>query len=532
MNEVILDRFCELILQQTGLCIREKDRGSLHQKIEERLQELNLDRADQYYDALSHSSNAPDKQTLVFSDAQRDREWKTFVQLLTTGESYFFRDRQQLDLLERSLLPSLIRRKRKEHDPQRPGKPTLKIWSAGCSSGEETYSIAILVKQLIPNLSDWDVFVLGTDINQSYLERARSGIYREWSFRQVNPDIKRQYFTARGKEYELSPDIRRMVTFRQGNLIRDRFPDVAMNVFEMDVIICRNVFIYFDAPGIASVLNKFHDTLSSTGYLIAGHAELQGQDLSQFTVQSLPGSVVYQKQSADNAGTVSRPSATAAIAFPSFPSAAPQSPAPSRYADELRKQRQSVAIAPKPAAIAVADNSEATSSQPPEAEPSDDLARAISLFQQEDYDEALAVAADIERSRPNCIEAILLTAQVYANRGETAAAKQQCQRALDLDSLSPEGWHLLARIAEEEGQTSEAKKYLKKIIYINPKWVTAYLDLGAMYEEEGDRDRGRKMYAAAIDILKALPPDEAIAHREPTTASTLLAYARRLHDSK
>ncbi|MEO0853677.1 MAG: CheR family methyltransferase, partial [Cyanobacteria bacterium J06648_11] len=281
MNDVIFESFRHLILQQTGLCIREKDRDSLLRNIQTRCQALHVDRPERYYDLLN-SGTVSDSTAPPRSDMRRDREWKAFVQLLTTGESYFFRDREQLGLLETQILPELIRQKLNDHDPSRPGKPTLKIWSAGCSSGEEAYSIAITVKQLVPNVSDWDIFILGTDINRDYLNRARSGIYREWSFRQVNPDIKRQYFSEKGREYEISPDIRRMVTFREGNLIRDRYPNLTNNTFDMDVIICRNVFIYFDPDGIASVLQKFHQTLNETGYFIAGHAELQGQKLDNF----------------------------------------------------------------------------------------------------------------------------------------------------------------------------------------------------------------------------------------------------------
>ncbi len=174
-------------------------------------------------------------------------------------------------------------------------KPSLRIWSAGCSTGEEPHSLAILVKELIPDLDKWDILILETDINQESIEKAKRGIYDSWSFRMLKPELQRGYFYQRKKNWEVDEQIRRMVTFRFGNLLKDRFPSPTSEIHNMDIILCRNVFIYFDSKAISVVLEKFHNTLRWGGYLIAGHTELHGQNLGQLQAKVFPESVVYQR---------------------------------------------------------------------------------------------------------------------------------------------------------------------------------------------------------------------------------------------
>lgn len=555
MNDVTIDCFRDLILQQTGLNIRAKDRDSLRQSIAARMRACQLDRPDAYYEVLCSSADAssPPRLTTV----QRDREWHALVQLLTTGESYFFRDRQQLALLERKILPEIVRQKRREHDPQLPGKPSLKIWSAGCSSGEEAYSVAILVKQLLPDLNQWDVCILGTDLNLAYLDKARAGIYREWSFRQVHPDIKHQYFRQRGAEYEILPDIRKMVTFRPGNLVKDEFPNLTNHLFDMDIIICRNVFIYFDAPRIAAVLHKFHQTLNASGYLIAGHAELQGLDLSQFSVQSLPGSVVYQKKGGRQHLTGYRKQIRAA--FQPFETVvqtpadrAPISSAPLNLVPETARSplesltievgkygqqvdSTSASLAPEfadiPNAIAPITSPEIrlTSNSP---DLDNEFQRARDLFERDDYPAATALAENLARSQPHRAEAHVLLARIHANCGSTSAAIHACEQALEIDPRSAAALHIWARVAEEQGNISEAKKCLKKIIYLHPESIAAYLDLATIYISQRDRGRGKKMYAAAIEILEKMPPTLEVKYREQTRAGKLLEQVKILESSQ
>ena len=133
-----------------------------------------------------------------------------------SGETYFFRDHGQFDLLRLRLLPELIERRR--------GAKTLRLWSAGCASGEEAYSLAMLVDMLLPERDGWDILILGSDIDQTALAKARRGHYGQWSFRMVPPALQQRYFQRKGDEWALDERIRRMVTFRAGDLIGEPFP--------------------------------------------------------------------------------------------------------------------------------------------------------------------------------------------------------------------------------------------------------------------------------------------------------------------
>ena len=174
-------------------------------------------------------------------------------------------------------------------------KPCLKIWSARCSSGEEPYSLAIMVKELIPDLIDWNILILGTDINPESIEKAEQVIYDSWSFRQVEPQIQKQYLHQQKMRWEVDGQIRKLVKFRCMNLFQEAFPNQLSVLHNIDAIVCRNVFIYFNSAAIATVLEKFYQTLNPGGYLIAGHTELHGQNLGQLQPKIFPESVVYQR---------------------------------------------------------------------------------------------------------------------------------------------------------------------------------------------------------------------------------------------
>ena len=159
------------------------------------------------------------------------------IALLTNGETYFFRDHGQFDLLRLRLLPELIERRR--------DAKTLRLWSAGCSSGEEAYSLAMLLDMLLPKRDGWNILILGSDIDEAALAKARRGHYGQWSFRMAPPALKQRYFQRKGDEWMLDERIRSMVTFRTSNLIGETFPSAELR--DMDLILCRNVFIYFGA---------------------------------------------------------------------------------------------------------------------------------------------------------------------------------------------------------------------------------------------------------------------------------------------
>jgi chemotaxis protein methyltransferase CheR len=278
LSVVLTEAFIKLIAQQTGLEIRERDQAGLSEKIFVRMKALNIFFPEEYY------------QLLGYNTIQSYQEWQKLVLLLTNLESYFFRDQEQFNLLRDRILPELIQRQ--EHNK------TLRICSAGCSTGEEPLSLAILLKELIPDPEQWNLMILGVDINQDALKKAKQGIYTPWSLRSIDPEIMQRYFLHSNNQYYLDLQIRQMVKFKYINLVKDSFNE-HNEMKNIDLIICRNVFIYFEASAIAKVLGKFNQILQPSGYLITGHTELCGQDLSYFETKLFPESLVYIKKGFD-----------------------------------------------------------------------------------------------------------------------------------------------------------------------------------------------------------------------------------------
>ena len=277
------EAFIQLIAKHTGLVVRERDRTTLSEKIFSRMNVLKLESPEEYYQLLN---------TLSVSSY---KEWQNLAILLTNIESYFFRDQEQFNLLQNYIIPEIIQR-------QQTSK-TIRICSAGCSSGEEPYSIAILLKKLIPDLKQWHLILVGLDINQAALQKAQTGIYRAWSFRKVDATIQQRYFQEINEHYHIDREIKQMLQFKHLNLVQDPFPQPNSELRDFDLIICRNVFIYLEESAIAKILNKFYHALQPSGYLITGHAELYGQNLSQFQAKLFPESIVYQRHQDNNLDT-------------------------------------------------------------------------------------------------------------------------------------------------------------------------------------------------------------------------------------
>lgn len=276
LSEGLRQAFIRLVTKYTGLEIRERDKAALIEKIFLRMKAIKLDLPETYYQLLNSST------------AESHQEWQKLIIILTNIESYFFRDQEQFTLLRNHILPELIQRKQ--------NNKTIRICSAGCSSGEEPYSIAILLKELLPDLEQWNLMILGIDINQEALQKAKKGIYTPWSFRRVDVEIVQRYFYESNNQYHLDLSIKQMVEFQNFNLVKEVLPSPKSELRKLDLILCRNVFIYFESSVISKVLNKFYDALQPLGYLITGHTELSGQDFSQFQTKIFPESVVYQRQ--------------------------------------------------------------------------------------------------------------------------------------------------------------------------------------------------------------------------------------------
>ncbi len=186
---------------------------------------------------------------------------------ITVGETYFFRDKQQGRLLENIIIPEIIAKKTREKNK------TIRIWSAGCATGEEIYTIAILLCEILTTPEAWSLQLLGTDINTMALAQATSGRYTKWSMRSITPQYLNKYFAKENHGYILSSRIRNLVKFSYLNLNANKYPAILNGTNAQDLILCRNVLIYFDKERIISIMKKISACLVEGGYLLLGASD-------------------------------------------------------------------------------------------------------------------------------------------------------------------------------------------------------------------------------------------------------------------
>jgi chemotaxis protein methyltransferase CheR len=404
---------------------------------------------------------------------------------LTNQESYFFRDQGQFDLLREIIVPGLIENNRDSR--------TLRIWSAGCSTGEEPYSLAILVDQLLPLRTDWRVQILGTDLSDAALEKARRGIYGSWSFRMMNPDTVERYFQPRQNSWELQSRIRRMVTFRHGNLLQDEYPSAAGGTNDLDLILCRNVFIYFKREAVARVVDKMNRCLREGGYLITGHAELHDTPLGGLRPRSFPQTIVYQRTKAPTRPVPAPPAPQVRTPLSLRPGMAPPG-----LASKATKVPPRPAIAPPV--------------EPEKAVLSEAIESARTLLIQGDSQEALKALAPYLPPQATQYAPLCLAAQALANLARYEEAAALCAQAQQLRGFASLPAVINARISEEGGDYDAAKSHLRRAIYLEPRLTSPYLELAALYAREGDVNRAATMRSAALAGLEGLTDDEWAPH--------------------
>jgi chemotaxis protein methyltransferase CheR len=207
------------------------------------------------------------------------------MDILTTNETYFFRESFQLKAFTDEIIPELMPKKAARNDR------TLRIWSAGCSTGEEPFTIAMLLLEM-KELQGWKIEIIGTDISQRVLQHARRGVYGKSSFRATDEYYIKRFFQEQDGGFRINDEVRELVTISHLNLF-DTHRMVMLG--RMDLIFCRNVIIYFDAAAKKQVVEAFHNSLYDGGYLLLGHSESLMNITTVFTLRHFKNDMIYQK---------------------------------------------------------------------------------------------------------------------------------------------------------------------------------------------------------------------------------------------
>ncbi len=416
---------------------------------------------------------------------------ETLASHLTVGETFFFREKRSFEVLAREILPGLIQSKDR-------GEKRLRIWSAGCSTGEESYSIAILLNRMIPDLKDWNITILATDINPHALKKAAEGVYAEWSFRDTPPWVKEGYF-KKIKEgvYEILPRIRKMVTFEYLNLAEDVYPSLLNNTNAMDLIFCRNVLMYFSTDTAKKSVNGFYKSLVDCGWLLLGPADAMRSLSQEFVAVNFDNITLYVK---DTKKTQTIEELRRAMP-PSYiqPKAAPSQPLPRPPTPE-----------PLPAYH-----------QEPRVEKIDPYMEAKEMFENGRYRDVTEKLAGLPVNGKGDLKIISLLAKAYANQGRLDDAISWCKKAISVDTVNAGHYYLLATILQEQGQAEEAAKSLKKALYIDHNFVLAYFVLGNIMQRQGEMKLSRKYLKNALDLLSRYRPEEVLPESDGITAERL-----------
>lgn len=424
-------RFRDLIEAQCGLNLDESHRDSLLASLQIRMKQLSLQQVGEYYDQLGKPS--------------ADDELAKLINLLTVTETCFFRDTSHFRLLRLHILPALLA----ELDAGR--KAGLRIWSAGCSTGAEAYSIAVTLSEM----GLYDAYpagtfdIVGTDVNTEALEAARRGVYTARAVRNVDANERRRYFRRVGPDFELRDGIKRRVRFEYGNLTR--LPQAQSPRY--DLVFCKNVAIYFRPERASRLVRDLYGAVNDGGYLLLGHSESLWEPARGFMLVEHDGVFCYRNR------RLSR--SRIPVARPTAPALAPRSHPPDDPAGGLYE-------------------------------------RCLAAFRAESWARAEDSLHELIESSPHFVPAHLLLGGVYAHRGRYQEADQQARHALRLDPLEARAHLLQGMIAAWSGRTDQARELLRRALYLNGSLALARFWLGNLYGAAGDAARACVEYEHVV----------------------------------
>jgi chemotaxis protein methyltransferase CheR len=264
----------DFIYSQCGIYIADNRKYLLENRLGNRLKKLNLRNFDEYYNFLRF-------------DAAKGGEMKKLFEVITTNETSFYRNPPQLQVFQEKVLTEVL-------DSCRAKGKRLRIWSAGCSTGEEPYTISMIIHELLQSdIASWDIKITANDLSERVLESARKGVYNDYTLRTTPKEVVERYFEMNDGVNTIKPQVKKLVSFGQINL-RDRAQ--IKRVERSQIVFCRNVIIYFDDAMKKQVISSFYDNLLPGGYLIIGHSESLHNITRAFKPIHFPGAIIYKKE--------------------------------------------------------------------------------------------------------------------------------------------------------------------------------------------------------------------------------------------
>ncbi|WFD11282.1 CheR family methyltransferase [Tepidibacter hydrothermalis] len=421
---------------------------------------------------------------LILSNKLSKEDLKNLVNCLTIGETYFFRDKKLFDVMRQRILPDII-------NDRKYSSKSLKIWSAGCSSGEEAYSIAILVKELIPDYEEWDIEIIATDINHSSLSKAKKGIYSEWSFRGVDLSIKNKYFIRMDDmSYKLKDDILKLVKFYSLNLADSNYILDGKIMNNSDIVFCRNVLIYFSKYQASKIINRFYNNIVDGGWLVVAPTESLFLNDTSFIPVNINDMFLYNKNITKNNISKSFDNNV----FNNIIIDENLIMQNEIMKNEMIEYRENLQINN---VITIKSKNE--------------------LPKKEKLDSQEMEAQEFET-----------IARSFANEGKLEEAIEWCKKAISVDKINPFYYYLLASIQQEQGDINEAVISLKKVIYLDHNFIMAYFDLGNLNLKQDKYIQASKNFKNTLVLLDNLNEDDIVPYSEEMTVGVLKCMIKNI----
>ena len=404
---------------------------------------------------------------LLQSDEIDGSELDNLIAMATIGETFFFRHHEAFDALRDVVLPDSIRRNQSIRK--------LRIWSAGCSIGAEPYSVAILLKREFAHLlTGWEISIIATDINREFLDRARKGSYEDWAFRSVPEDIKRECFSRRGNSWEIDPQYQEWISFQYHNLVKDPCPSLRNHLDAFDLILCRNVTIYFSQRTVRNLVQELYFSLPADGWLLVGHSEPNVEVYRSFRAVNVPGAVLYQKVGEESAAS------------------ARTSPEPFSFVP------QPLILPPAP--------------EPPLQRPPDFVPMRAAAPAQK-----AGPALPVNYSPTPDLAAI----QKIADQGNLEEAARRCEKLLEREKLDPMTHFYYALILEQMGRRRETQESLRRAIYLDRNFIVAHYYLGLIQQRLAEPKEALRCFRNALNLLSGMPADRPIPAANEFSAAEL-----------
>lgn len=411
---------------------------------------------------------------------------------LTVGETYFFREPGHFAFIRATVFPDVLARRGADH--------VLRIWSAGCATGEEPYSLAIVLDD-----AGLRGQVLATDISRAALERAREATYRAWSLRGLDRELVHRLFRQVGDRWRLDPRFREGVTFRLHNLAQDVYPSRSSDIWGMDLILCRNVLLYFDSSSIARVAQRLHDSLADGGWLITGSSDPPLATLAPFDTVVTGSGVFYRKEVHTSDTAVALIDLRQDV----------QGQSDLGQASATGETRPPAPVLATPAGR---NRDDAPPPRPATAQPVP-LAEARQALAAGDYERVLTLTRmDDPESASLCIRAL-------ANARGSDEAAQWAQMAAARHPLSIELHLIHALLLIDLKRHWQAEQALRRVLYLDPSLAIANYLLGSVQREQAKPGDARRAYRNARDLARAQPPDAVLPFADGERAAALAAIA-------